>query len=148
MILRFIIYAVLMILIFITVVHGAVMITGSEGMIGFTVLSDYFDEENGIQLYDFEDETNTTIIKAGHLNLGKFFQDILKVNADSDILVSCANNAKNESFSLCLEKIQLADQKLQSNYETHMRNIKSAIDIAREHGVDYMGVPFVSDFVE
>lgn len=145
---RFLIYAIIMILLMVSVVHGVASLTGYSGTIGFTVLSDYLDDENGIQLYEFEDETNTSVKEAGHLNLGKFYRDVLKVNADSEILVNCANNAETESFSECIESKHQEDPELQSQYNTQMRHIKSAIDIAQENGMDYMSVPFVRDFVE
>lgn len=137
-----------MILAYIASVQAIATATGYSGTMGFTVLSDYFDENNGIQLYEFADETNTTVKEAGHLNLGKLMRDVLKVNVNSDILMECANNAEENSFSKCLEDKQASDPSLKSNYDSNMNHIKSAIEIAQENGMDYMSVPFIRDFVE
>lgn len=148
LLMRFIIYAIAMVLVYITAVHAVATATGYSGTMGFAVLSDYFDEENGVQLYEFADDTNTTVKEAGHLNLGKFMRDILKANGNSDILVECANSAGESSFSKCVEDKQASDPALKSNYDSNMNHIKSAIEIAQENGMDYMSVPFVRDFVE
>ena len=137
-----------MMLIYMAVVHGVASVTGLNSNVGFAVLSDYFDKENGLQLYEFEDKTETSVKEAGHLNLGKFFRDVLKVNANSEILVNCANNAETDSFSECIENKHIEDPNLQLNYDKNMRNINNAIEFGREHGIEYLSVPFVRDFVE
>ena len=148
LLMRFIAYSISIILIYITAVHAVAAATGYSGTMGFAVLSDYIDENNGIQLYEFADEENTTVKEAGHLNLGKFMRDILKVQGSSDALMDCANSAESESFSGCIESSKEKNPELKSKYESDMGHIKSAIEVAQENGMDYLGVPFVRDFVE
>jgi len=105
-------------------------------------LKDYLDDERGLPLYSINEDGNTD--KAGYLNLGQFYRDILKIGGDREIISACS---ETDEFSKCLEEAAAAVE-LQEKYDRHMKNIKQAALIGEEHGIRYLDVPFVRDFLE
>jgi hypothetical protein len=118
-------------------------VAGGTKILGMTIFSEYVGSD-GLQLYEFEDESNQTVINGSKLNLGGFFRDILKVQADSEIITACTN--ANTSFTECINKYSV-ENKHQKQFNRTMEHISTAVDFGQEHGIQYMSVPFIRDLL-
>lgn len=149
--LRYIIFALVMSIVMIsisTLVFGGTIFDTPDKLIGLTIFSDYLDDEKGLQLYEYEEETNANIKKSKKLNLGKFMRDLLKVNANKDIIENCQNNIQDQTFSTCIDQTLSDDQILQIKYDKQMNDIRTMLEFGKEHGIMMIDIPFVKDFLD
>ncbi|MCF7862331.1 hypothetical protein K9M79_08905 [Candidatus Woesearchaeota archaeon] len=112
-------------------------------ILGMAVFSDYIDDK-GLQLYEFANESNESVVAGSKLNLGKFYRDILRVQGDSDILTNCTD--VNTSFSECINEFAAEDIR-EEEFNRTMEHIDTAVDFGQEHGINYRSVPFIRDLL-
>ena len=108
---------------------------------GFNVLSSYVEEDSGIQLY-YEDGEE---IKEGKkFNLGKFYRDVLKLGGNVEIIKECS---KEDDYKNGIENEYNSSEKMQNDFNSHMKGINTAISKGDEYGIKYMDIPFIQDFM-
>jgi hypothetical protein len=108
---------------------------------GFNVLSNYVEDDSGIQLYHKDGEE----IKEGKkFNLGKFYRDVLKLGGNVEIIKECS---KEDNYKNCIEGEYNSSEKMQNDFNAHMKGINTAISTGKEYGIKYMDLPFIKDLM-
>lgn len=84
-------------------------------------------------------------IGPGHIDIARFYQDILKIQGNEEVIMTCQSSG---NFSRCINDTYNSDPKLQEQYKEQMQQIRDAVDIGEQYGIQYRSVPFIRDLLK